>query len=99
MINLEIFRLELNYLRQVTGSLLGNDASIDISMSIELLVIHFLNPSLHTSSSLSHLQNIEQNFNKLNQNLKPYEYQILLNNIPNIRNLIKKIKTETSKSL
>jgi hypothetical protein len=44
MINMEVFRLELNYLKQVAKGILGDKVSGEIGEAIELLVLCFLNP-------------------------------------------------------
>lgn len=97
MINLEVFRLELNYLRQVVKGILGDKALGEIDEAIEMLIIYFLNPATYNSSSLSYLQTIEQYLNQIQQKIEPCEYKLLLNNIPTIRNFLEKIKFEISK--
>lgn len=60
MINLEVFRLELNYLQQVVGKELGNKDARKLSEAITGLVTCFLNPATYYSLSLSYIQTIEQ---------------------------------------
>ena len=43
MINLEVFRMELNYLKQVVKGIMGDKASGEISEAITALVTCFLN--------------------------------------------------------
>lgn len=95
MINLEVLRLELNYLKQVVKGILGDKALGGIDEAIEMLIMYFLNPA--TPSSLSYLQTIEQYLNQIQHEVEPYEYRLLLNNIPTIRVLIEKVKTEIPK--
>lgn len=49
MINLEVFRLELNYLQQVVGKELGNKDARKLSDAITTLVTCFLNPATYYS--------------------------------------------------
>ncbi|HAZ38141.1 MAG TPA: hypothetical protein DCY71_09915 [Clostridiaceae bacterium] len=97
MINLEVFRLELNYLKQIVNRTLGDKALGEIDEAIEMLIIYFLNPATYNSSSLSYLQTIEQYLNQIQQKIEPCEYKLLLNNTPTIRNFLEKIKFEISK--
>jgi hypothetical protein len=97
MINLEILRLELNYLGQVVKSILGNNASREISEAITSLVISFLYPNTYDSLSLSYLQTIEQYFIQIQQEIEPDKYQLLINNIPTIRIFMEKVKSEIPK--
>ena len=94
MINLEILRLELNYLGQVVKSILGNKASREISEAITSLVISFLYPNTYDSLSLSYIQMIEQYLNQIQQEIEPDKYQLLMNNIPTIRIFMEKVKSE-----
>lgn len=52
MINLEVFRLELNYLKQVVKGILGDKVSGEIGEAIEALTLYFLNPATYNSLSL-----------------------------------------------
>lgn len=97
MINLEILRLELNYLKQAVKGILGDKVSGEIGEAIEALTIYFLNPATYNSLSLSHLQTIEQYLCQVEQKAEPYEYKLILNNIPIIRNFLEKIKFEMTK--
>jgi choline-glycine betaine transporter len=97
MINLEIFRLELNYLKQAVKGILGDKVSGEIGEAIEALTLYFLNPATYNSLSLSLLQTIEQYLNQIQQKTEPYEYKLMLNNIPTIRNFLEKIKFEVPK--
>ncbi|MCG1013146.1 hypothetical protein JT739_11145 [Tepidanaerobacter sp. GT38] len=96
MINLEVFRLELNYLKQVVKGILGDKVSGEIGEAIEALTLYFLNPATYNSLSLSNIQTIEQYLNQIQQKLTPYEYKQMLNNIPTIRNFLEKVKLEMS---
>lgn len=97
MINLEVLRLELNYLQQVVNRTLGNMDAGKLGKAITVLVTCFLNPTTYDSLSLSHLQAVEQYLNQIQQEVEPCEYKLLLNNIPTIRNFLEKIKFEISK--
>ncbi|MDD3724614.1 MAG: hypothetical protein PHV83_03690 [Bacteroidales bacterium] len=97
MINLEVLRLELNYLQQVVNRTLGNKDARKLGEVITALVTCFLKPTTYDSFSLSHLQAIEQYLNQIQQEVEPCEYKLLLNNIPTIRNFLEKIKFEISK--
>lgn len=99
MINLEVLRLELNYLQQVVNRTLGNMDARKLGKAITVLVTCFLNPTTYDSLSLSlsHLQAVEQYLNQIQQEVEPCEYKLLLNNIPTIRNFLEKIKFEISK--
>ena len=96
MINLEVFRLELNYLQQVVGKELGNKDARKLSEAITGLVTCFLNPATYYSLSLSYIQIVEQYLCQVQQKTEPYEYKLMLNNIPTIRNFLKKVKLEMS---
>lgn len=97
MINLEVFRLELNYLKQVIKGIIGDKASREIGEAIELLVLCFLNPKNYDTFCLSNLQAIEQYLNQIHQEVEPCEYKLLLNNIPTIRIFMEKVKSEIPK--
>jgi hypothetical protein len=97
MINLEVLRLELNYLQQVVNRTLGNMDARKLGKTITILVTCFLNPTTYDSLSLSHLQAVEQYLNQIQQEVEPCEYKRLLNNIPTIGNFLEKIKFEISK--
>jgi len=96
MINLEVLRIELNYLQQVVGKELGNKDARKLSEAITGLVTCFLNPATYYSLSLSYIQIVEQYLCQVQQKTEPYEYKLMLNNIPTIRNFLKKVKLEMS---
>jgi hypothetical protein len=96
MINLEVLRLELNYLQQVIKDVIGCKASGEIAETIELLVLCFLNPKNYNTFCLSNLQTIEQYLNQIQQKVESCEYKLLLNNIPTIRTFLEKVKFEMS---
>jgi hypothetical protein len=96
VINLEVFRIELNYLQQVVGKELGNKDARKLSEAITGLVTCFLNPATYYSLSLSYIQIVEQYLCQVQQKTEPYEYKLMLNNIPTIRNFLKKVKLEMS---
>mgnify|MGYP000851230076 CR=1 FL=1 len=96
MINLEVLRIELNYLQQVIKSIIGDKVSREISEAITALVTCFLNPSTYNSLSLSNLQTIEQYLNQIQNKIESSKYQLLLNNIPTIRTFLEKVKFEMS---
>ena len=91
MINLEVFRLELNYLKQVIKDIIGDKASGELGEAIELLVLCFLNPKNYDTYCLSNLQTIEQYLNQIQHEIEPDKYQLLMNNIPTIRIFIDKV--------
>ena len=97
MINLEVLRLELNYLEQVVGKELGNKDARKLSEAITGLVTCFLNPATYYSLSLSYIQIVEQYLCQVQQKTEPYEYKLMLNNIPTIRNFLEKVKFEMPK--
>ncbi len=97
MISLEILRLEMNYLKQIIEDVIGCKASGEIVEAIQILILYFLNPKNYDTFCLSNLQTIEHYLNQIQQELEPYEYESLLNNISAIRILMKKVKTEVSK--
>jgi hypothetical protein len=94
MINLEVLRLELNYLKQVVNRALGNKDAGKLGEAITVLVTCFLNPTTYDSLSLSYIKTIEQYLNQIQQKVEPCEYKLLLDNIPTIRVLMEKVKTE-----
>ena len=96
MINLEVLRIELNYLQQVIKDVIGCKASGEIAETIELLVLCFLNPKNYNTFCLSNLQTIEQYLNQIQQKVESCEYKLLLNNIPTIRTFLEKVKFEMS---
>ena len=96
MINLEVFRLELNYLQQAVKDILGDKVAEEIGEAIETLTLYFLNPSTYNSLSLSNLQAIEQYLNQIQNKIEPSKYQLLLNNIPTIKTFLEKVKLEMS---
>ena len=97
MINLEVLRIELNYLQQVIKDVIGCKASGEIAETIELLVLCFLNPKNYDTYCLSNLQTIEQYLNQIHQKMESNEYNLLLNNIPTIMIFIEKVRTEVPK--
>ncbi|MDH7565945.1 MAG: hypothetical protein QHH06_05630 [Clostridiales bacterium] len=97
MINLEVLRLELNYLQQAVKDILGNKVAEEIGEAIELLVLCFLNPKNYDTFCLSNLQAIEQYLNQIHQKMESNEYKLLMNNIPTIRIFMEKVKSEIPK--
>jgi len=55
MINLEILRIELNYLKQVVEKELGNKDARKLIEAITSLITCFLNPAAYYSLSLSYI--------------------------------------------
>jgi len=96
MINLEVLRIELNYLQQVIKGIIGDKASRELGEAIELLVLCFLNPKNYNTFCLSNLQTIEQYLNQIQNKIEPSKYQLLLNNIPTIKTFLEKVKLEMS---
>jgi hypothetical protein len=97
MINLEVLRFELNYLKQVVKGILGDKVSIELGELITALVTCFLYPATYDSFSISHLQTIEQYLNQIQQTLDLDDYQLLMNNIPTIKTFLGKVKIEIPK--
>jgi len=97
VINMEILRIELNYLKQVIKDIIGDKASGELGEAIELLVLCFLNPKNYDTYCLSNLQTIEQYLNQIQHEIEPDKYQLLMNNIPTIRIFIEKVKFEIPK--
>ena len=97
MINLEVLRLELNYLQQVIKGIIGDKASRELGEAIELLVLCFLNPKNYSTFCLLNLQMIEQYLNQIQNKIESSKYQLLLNNIPTIRTFLEKVKFEMPK--
>ncbi|NLM60202.1 MAG: hypothetical protein GX194_14030 [Clostridium sp.] len=99
MINLEVLRLELNYLEQVAKDILGDKASGKISEAITALIICFLYPNTYDSLSLSYIQIIEQYLNQIKKEIESDKYQLLMNNISTIRVFMEKVKSEIPRFL
>ncbi len=97
MINLEVFRLELNYLKQVAKGILGDKVSGEIGEAIEALTLHFLNPATYYSLSFPYIEAVEQYLSQIQQKIELHEYKLLLNNISTIITFIEKVKTEVPK--
>ena len=97
MINLEVFRLELNYLQQVVGKELGNKDARKLSEAITGLVTCFLNPATYYSLSFPYIEAVEQYLSQIQQEIELHEYKLLLNNISTIITFIEKVKTEVPK--
>ena len=97
MINLEVFRLELNYLKQVVKGIIGDKASSKLCEAIEMLILYFLNPTNCDSLSLTYIQAIDKYLNQIQHEIASYEYKLLLNNIPTIIIFIERVKSEIPK--
>jgi len=97
MINLEILRIELNYLKQVVGEELGDRDARKLSEAITALVTCFLNPAAYYSLSFSYIKAVELYLSQIQQEIEPDKYQLLMNNIPTIRIFMEKVKTEIPK--
>ena len=97
MINLEVFRIELNYLQQVVGKELGNKDARKLSEAITGLVTCFLNPATYYSLSFPYIEAVEQYLSQIQQEIELHEYKLLLNNISTIITFIEKVKTEVPK--
>jgi len=59
MINLEILRIELNYLKQVVEKELGNKDARKLSEAITALATCFLNPASYYSLSFPYIEAVE----------------------------------------
>lgn len=99
MINLEVFRLELNYPKQVVKDIIGYKASGEIIHAFEILTLYFLNPKNYETFCLSYLQTIEQYLNQIHKEIESDKYKLLMSNIPTIRVFMKKIESEIPKNL
>ena len=97
MINLEVFRLELNYLKQVVGKELVNKDARKLSEAITALVTCFLNPATYYSLSFPYIEAVEQYLSQIQQEIELHEYKLSLNNISTIITFIEKVKTEVPK--
>ena len=97
MINLEILRIELNYLKQVVEKELGNKDARNLSEAITGLVTCFLNPAAYYSLYLSYLQIVEQYLCQVQQKIELHKYKLLLNNISTIITFMEKVKFEMPK--
>jgi len=97
MINLEILRIELNYLKQVVEKELGNKDVRKLSEAIATLVTCFLYPNTYDSLSLSYIQIVEQYLCQVQQKIELHEYKLLLNNISTIITFMEKVKFEMPK--
>jgi hypothetical protein len=97
MINLEILRIELNYLKQVVEKELGNKDVRKLSEAIAALVTCFLYPNTYDSLSLSYIQIVEQYLCQVQQKIELHEYKLLLNNISTIITFMEKVKFEMPK--
>ncbi len=97
MIDLEILRLELNYLIAGVKEVIGKSAAEEIGEAINLLVFCFLNPSSYTSPEIpKEIQLIEEYLCVVQESTEPNEYGIFRSNIVTIETLIDKTKVETS---
>ncbi len=94
MINLEVLRLELNYLNQAIKHILGDKVARKINKAIIELLISFICPNEYNSLSLCYIQIIEKYLNQIQQEIELDNYQLILNNIPTIRIFLEKIKSE-----
>ena len=97
MINLEILRIELNYLKQVVGEKLGDRDARKLSEAITALVTCFLNSASYYSLSFPYIEAVEQYLSQIQQKIELHEYKLLLNNISTIITFIEKVKTEVPK--
>lgn len=94
MINLEILRIELNYLKQIVGKGLGSKDARKLSEAITALITCFLDPATYYSLSFSYIQIVEQYLCKVQQKIESHEYKLLLNNISTILTFMEKVKSE-----
>ena len=97
MIDLEILRLELNYLKTGVKVIIGKDATEELVEAINLLVSYFLNPSTYISPDISNrVQLIEEYLLVIQEVIGPNEYEIFKRNLVSIGTLIDKIKFEST---
>ena len=95
MINLEILKLELNYLLHNVNILSGVMASEEIKDAITSLIFYYLYPSSFDHTTIYNVQIIEEYLKEIQQSIESHEYKILKSNITSIETLIDKIKTES----
>ena len=100
MIDLEILRLELNYLIAGVKEVIGESDSEEICEAINLLVYGFLNPTTYTYPDISDdLQLIEESLLTIQESMESNEYEIFKSNLTTISILLDKIKFESTVSL
>jgi len=100
MIDLEILRLELNYLIAGVKEVIGESDSEEICEAINLLVYGFLNPTTYTYPDISdNLQLIEESLLTIQESMESNEYEIFKSNLTTISILLDKIKFESTVSL
>lgn|SRR5690554_543529 len=100
MIDLEILRLELNYLKTGVKEIIGKSAAEELGEAINLSVSYFLNPSTYASPDIpTNLQLIEEYLLTIQESMEPNEYQFFKGNLTTIGTLIDKIKFESTVSL
>jgi len=100
MIDLEILRLELNYLIAGVKEVIGESDSEEICEAINLLVYGFLNPTTYTYPDISdNLQLIEESLLTIQESMESHEYEIFKSNLTTISILLDKIKFESTVSL
>jgi len=100
MIDLEILRLELNYLRAGVKEVIGETDSDEIGEAINSLVSCFLNPSTFTYPDIpDNLQLIEKYLLTIQESMESHEYEIFKSNLTTISILLDKIKFESTVSL
>ncbi|WP_129723878.1 hypothetical protein [Xylanivirga thermophila] len=97
MIDLEILRLELNYLKAGVKEVIGKSAAEEIGEAINLLVFCFLNPTNYTSPDISKaIQLIKEHLGVIQEVMGPNEYEIFKSNLITIGSLLKRLKFESS---
>lgn len=100
MINLEVLRLELNYLKTGVKGVMGKNATEEVGEAINLLVSYFLNPSTYTFPDVHNVIQLLENYLLLiKEAIGPHEYEIFKSNLTTIGTLIDKIKFEYTISL
>jgi len=88
--NLEILRIELNYLKQVVEKELGNKDARKLSEAITALATCFLNPASYYSLSFPYIEAVEAVSKSNSAKNRIHEYKLLLNNISTIITFIEK---------
>jgi|SRR5690554_4092628 len=97
MIDLEILRLELNYLKTGVREMIGESEEREIGEAINLLVFCFLNPTNYTSPDISKaIQLIKEHLGVIQEVMGPNEYEIIKSNLITIGSLLKRLKFESS---
>jgi hypothetical protein len=94
MINLEIFRLEKNYMLEIIKNKINKVASNKANEALLMLVTYFLSPETYDITCFIYLETIQAQLYILKNILGEHEFVIFKNNIKNIIILLEEIKKE-----